>query len=79
MDRNGTEDRREAPFSPMKKRGRPPIAPEVSKLPASVVPAWVHDTVASEALRRDVSVAQVVRERLINGLKNRQDSQGSIT
>ena len=53
-------------------RGRPALADEVSRLPATTVPADVHDAVVREAMRRDVSVASVVRDAVISGLKNRQ-------
>lgn len=53
-----------------KRRGRPSIAVSVSQLPASTVPTSVHDAVVREALRRDVSVAQVVRDAMISHLKN---------
>jgi hypothetical protein len=53
----------------MKRVGRPPIASKVSQLPACTVPADVHDAVIRQALRRDVSVAQVVREALVFHLK----------
>jgi hypothetical protein len=52
------------------KRGRPPLAPSVSQLPACTVPTPVHDAVIRESIRRDVSVARVVRDALISHLKN---------
>jgi len=51
------------------KVGRPSIADSVSQLPATTVPTSVHDAAIREALRRDVSVAQVVREAMISHLK----------
>lgn len=54
------------------KRGRPPIAPHTSQIPATTVPASWHDAVAREAVARDVPVAQVVREAIFCHLKNRQ-------
>ena len=54
------------------KVGRPRLAPEVSQLPATTVPVPVHDAVIREAARRDVSVAQVVREAIVFHLKTRQ-------
>jgi hypothetical protein len=36
------------------------------------VPAALHDAVASESHRRDVSIAQIVREALVSHLKSRQ-------
>jgi hypothetical protein len=56
------------------KRGRPPLAATVSQLPACAVPAAVHDAVVREAIRRDVSVAHVVRDALISHLKNTRPS-----
>jgi predicted HicB family RNase H-like nuclease len=53
------------------RRGRPPIAAYVSQLPACTVPTDLHDAVVRQALRRQVSVAQVVREALIFHLKTR--------
>lgn len=53
------------------KRGRPPLAASVSQLPACAVPTDLHDAVSREALRRDVSVARVIRDALIYHLKNR--------
>lgn len=52
------------------KRGRPRIAADVSQLPACTVPALMHDALAREALYRDVSVAQVIRDALFFHLKN---------
>jgi len=57
------------------KVGRPPIAPHVSQLPACTVPTSVHDAVSREALRRDVSVASVVRDALVSHLKSIQSAQ----
>lgn len=51
------------------KRGRPPIADSVSQLPATTVPTTLHDAASREALRRDVSLAQIVREALFFHLK----------
>lgn len=49
--------------------GRPKIAPDVSRLPSCVIPTPVHDAVIREATRRDVSVAQVVRDALLSHLQ----------
>lgn len=57
------------------RRGRPPIAADVSQLPATTVPAAVHNALAREALRRDVPMAQVVREAIISHLENRQSAE----
>lgn len=46
-------------------------------MPATAVPTTVHDAVVREALRRDVPVAQIVRESVITHLKNRQERTGS--
>jgi hypothetical protein len=46
------------------------MAPEMSQLPATAIPAQIHDAIAREAVRRDVSVARVVREAVISHLKN---------
>lgn len=54
------------------KRGRPRIALQVSQMPAVTVPALIHDAYTREALRRDVSVAEVVREALFSHLKTVQ-------
>lgn len=51
------------------KRGRPRIASQVSQMPAVVVPAVVHDAYAREALRRNVPMAEVVREALFSHLE----------
>jgi predicted HicB family RNase H-like nuclease len=51
--------------------GRPPLAAQVSQLPATRVPAAVHDAVIREALQRDVSVAAVVREAITAHLHTR--------
>lgn len=51
-------------------RGRPRIASAVSQIPACIVPAYLHDAIAKEALVRRVSVAQVVRDALFSHLKN---------
>lgn len=51
------------------KVGRPSLAREVSQLPATTVPVRLHDAAIREALRRDVPVAQVVRDALISHLK----------
>lgn len=59
------------------KRGRPPLADEVSRIPAVTVPASLHDAVVREAARRDVPVAQIVREALISDLNNRQEAKAS--
>lgn len=61
----------------MKPRGRPPIAPSVSQLPACVVPTPLHDAIIREASLRDVSVAHVVREALFFHLKNTRLSEKS--
>lgn len=58
-----------------RRRGRPNLAPDVSQLPACAVPTPLYDAVAHEALRRDVSIAQVVRDALIYHLKNRAAPQ----
>jgi hypothetical protein len=55
-----------------RRRGRPPLAERVSQLPATTLPLELHDAVTREALRRDVPVAQVVRDALVSHLKNRQ-------
>ncbi len=52
-------------------RGRPAIAEHTSQLPATTVPSPMHDAAIREALRRDVSVAQVVRDALFDHLNNR--------
>jgi hypothetical protein len=54
-----------------RKRGRPRLAPEVSQLPATTVPAHVHDALIREALKRDVSAARVIRDAVNSYLKNR--------
>lgn len=51
------------------RRGRPRLASRVSQLPACAVPTSLHDAVALEAMRRDVPVAEIVREALISHLK----------
>lgn len=56
----------------MKKRGRPRLANNNSQIPAIRVPTALHDAVVIEALERDVSVAQVVREAIFLHLKNRR-------
>lgn len=56
----------------MNRGGRPAIANKVSQLPACTVPACVHDAVIRQALQRDVSVAQIVREALVFHLKTRR-------
>jgi hypothetical protein len=57
-------------IGPVRRRGRPSVALVVSQLPATTVPAGWHDAVAREAIRRDVSVAQVVRDAVFSHLKN---------
>lgn len=52
--------------------GRPPLAATVSQLPACRVPASLHDAVAREALRRDVSIARVMRDALVSHLQTRR-------
>lgn len=42
-----------------------------SQLPATTVPASVHDALVREAFRRDVKVAVVIREAVISHLNNR--------
>lgn len=61
----------------MLKRGRPSIAVDVSQLPATTVPTSLHDAAIREALRRDVSVAQVVREAMFFHLRNTLQAQTS--
>lgn len=53
-------------------RGRPPLAPVVSQLPATTVPVQVHDAVIRESVSRGVSVARVVRDAVISHLLIRQ-------
>lgn len=48
-----------------RKPGRPPLADQVSQLPACTVPARLHDAAVAEATARRVSVAHVVREALV--------------
>ena len=55
----------------MKPIGRPPLAPDVSQIPATRAPAWVHDALAREASARQVAVAVVVREAVISHLETR--------
>lgn len=57
------------------KIGRPSLAAETSQLPATTVPAAVHDAVAREALRRGVSQASVVRDAVVSHLKTHQPDQ----
>lgn len=54
------------------KIGRPALAAETSQLPATTVPASVHDAVAREAIRRGVSQASVVREAVVSHLKTQR-------
>jgi hypothetical protein len=54
-----------------KPRGRPRVAPVTSQMPATTVPASVHDAFVREALNRRVDVAVIVREALFSHLKNR--------
>lgn len=51
------------------KIGRPRIAAQVSMLPSCTVPSDLHDALIREALYRDVSVAEVVRDALVSHLK----------
>lgn len=51
------------------KIGRPRLAPSTSQIPATLVPAFIHDAIIREALHRDVSVAEVVRDALVSHLK----------
>jgi len=51
--------------------GRPPLAAEVSQIPATRVPAPIHDALIREASRRAVPVAAVVREAIISHLETR--------
>lgn len=52
------------------RRGRPPMAPVVSQLPATTVPAPVHDAAVHLAAQRGQPVAEVVREAVISHLKS---------
>lgn len=57
------------------KRGRPPLAAQTSTLSPVRCSVALHDRVIQEALRRDVSVAAVVREAIAVYLQTRQESQ----
>jgi hypothetical protein len=53
------------------------IAAEVSMLPGVTLPAQMHDAVIQQALRRDVSVARVVREAILFYLNHHKQAQTS--
>jgi hypothetical protein len=58
--------------------GRPRIADQTSQIPPTTVSTRVHDAVVSEAFRRDVSVAQVVRDALVFHLKTPIGTKGKL-
>jgi hypothetical protein len=71
------EDKAKVPEIGLKRGGRPRVAAEVSMLPACTVATSIHDAACAEALRRDVSVARVVRDALFFYLKTRQQQTTS--
>lgn len=52
------------------KRGRPRLAVVVSQIPATRVPAELHDSIVLLALHLGVPVARVVREALVSHLQS---------
>lgn len=55
--------------------GRPPMSAVRSQLPATTVPATVHDAVVKEASRLGVTPTQVVRDAVISHLNSRRSIQ----
>jgi hypothetical protein len=54
-----------------RRRGRPRVAAEVQEV-SLLLPQDVYDLYCREALSRDVSIAQVLRERIVVGLAKRK-------
>lgn len=55
----------------MRPRGRPPLAPNVSQIPATKAPAFVHDAlVVFAGQQHEGNVSAAVREAVISHLQN---------
>ena len=77
LERRAQPDRRLEPRGPDRRRGGRPR--EFDGPPISVrLPAPLHDDLSREALRRDVDLADVIRERLGFVSQNSSASDSSV-